>query len=140
MSFNKLIAYGNVGRDPELRYTANGNPVCNFSLATSDGRGDKEKTTWFRVTFFGKQAEVASQYLQKGKPVYIEGRLTLDKYTDRDGKERYSLEVFGTELKLMGKGDGESSYQRSGYDQTRKGTDDHDQRTTAKEDEEDIPF
>lgn len=138
MSFNKCIIYGNLGRDPELRYTAQGTPVCNFSLATTEKQKDKEFTTWFRVTFFGRQAEVASQYLQKGKPVYIEGRLRIEEYTDRDGKPRHSLEVFGTELKLMGKSDGESSYQRGGYDQTRKGTDDHDQRTT--QDEEDVPF
>ena len=142
MSFNKLIVYGNVGKDPELRYTSNGTPVCNFSLATSEKRGDKETTTWFRVTFFGKQAEVASQYLQKGKSVYIEGRVTLDKYIDRDGKERQSLEVFGTELKLMDKRGGEGqSYQRSGYDQTRKGTEDHNQRVQGGDaDDDTIPF
>lgn len=138
MSFNKIIIYGFLARDPELRYTANGTPVCNFSVATSEGKGEREKTTWFRVTFFNKQAEVASQYLQKGKPVYVEGRLSLDKYTDRDGKERQTLEVTGTELKLMSKGDGQS-YERSGYDQTRKGTDDHDQRTKGA-DADDIPF
>lgn len=139
MSFNKIILMGNLGRDPELRYTATGTPVCNFSLATSEKRGDKETTTWFRVTFFGKQAEVASQYLQKGKSVYIEGRITLDKYIDRDGKERQSLDVMGTDLKLMDKRGGEGqSYQRPGYDQTRKGTEDHDQR--IKEDDDAIPF
>lgn len=139
MSFNRIFLYGNLGRDPELRYTAKGTPVCNFSMATSEGKGDKEKTTWFRVTFFNRQAEIASQYLQKGKPVYVEGRVSLDKYTDRDGKERQSLEVFGTDLKLMGKGDGQS-YERSGYDQTRKGADDHDQRTQEDQKDEDIPF
>lgn len=135
-SFNKIILYGPLGRDPELRYMPNGTPVCNFSMATNEGKGDKEKTTWFRVTFFGKQAEVASQYLQKGKPVYIEGRLSLDTYTDREGKERTTLEVLGTELKLMWRGEGQS-YERSGYDQTRKGTDDHDQRVDP---DDDIPF
>lgn len=137
-SFNKIVIMGNLGRDPELRYTAQGAPVCNFTLATSEGKGDKEKTTWFRVTFFNKQAEVASQYLAKGKLVYVEGRVSLNEYVDRDGKPRTSLEVFGTELKLMDKrsgGDGQS-YQRSGYDQTRKGSDDHDQRV----EEDDIPF
>lgn len=140
MSFNKILIYGNLGRDPELRYTATGTPVCNFSLATTEKVKDKEHTTWFRVTFFGRQAEVASQYLQKGKSVYIEGRLHSEEYVDRNGKPRHSLEVFGTELKLMDKrgGDGQS-YQKSGYDQTRKGTDDHDQRTKS-EDDDDIPF
>lgn len=137
-SFNKIILMGNLGRDPELRYTAQGTPVCNFTLATSEGKGDKETTTWFRVTFFNKQAEVASQYLAKGKLVYVEGRVSLNEYVDRDGKPRTSLEVFGTELKLMDKrngGDGQT-YQRSGYDQTRKGTEDHDQRVP----EDEIPF
>lgn len=137
MSFNKILIYGHVGREPVLRYTSNGKPVCNFSLATTEKYRDEETTTWFRITFFNRQAEVASQYLQKGCPVYVEGRVKLDKYTDRDGKEKYSLEVMGTELKLMGKGDG-PSYQKSEYDQTRKGTDDHDQRTA--EDPEDVPF
>lgn len=139
ISFNKIILMGNLGRDPELRYTAQGSPVCNFTLATSEGKGDKEKTTWFRVTFFNKQAEVASQYLAKGKLVYVEGRVSLNEYVDRDGKPRTSLEVFGTELKLMDKrsgGDGQT-YQRAGYDQTRKGTEDHDQRVPS---EDEIPF
>lgn len=140
MSFNRLTIYGNLGRDPELRYTSNGTPVCNFSVATTEKNRDKEVTTWFRVTFFGKQAEIISQYFTKGKQIYVEGRVSLEKYTDRDGKERVSLEVHGTDVKFIGRAaDGERSYQKGEYDQTRKGTDDHDQRT-SKEDEDDIPF
>src|SRR5438034_11698708 len=80
MSFNKIIIVGNLGRDPELRYTPQGTAVCDFSVATNERRKDqsgemKDETTWFKVTFWGRQAEVASQYLTKGRQVYIEGRL-----------------------------------------------------------------
>ena len=83
MSFNKVILVGNLGRDPELRYTPQGTPVCSFSMATNERRKDKagemqDQTTWFRVTLWGRQAETASQYLTKGRPVYIEGRLRVE--------------------------------------------------------------
>ncbi len=91
MSFNRIILVGNLGRDPELRYTPQGTPVCSFSMATNERRKDKtgemqDQTTWFRVTLWGRQAETASQYLSKGRPVYIEGRLRVEEWTDRDGK------------------------------------------------------
>ena len=111
MSFNKIILVGNLGRDPELRYTPQGTPVCSFSLATNEKRRDKsgesqDVTTWFRVTLWGKQAETASQYLTKGKPVYIEGRLRQETYTDREGKERTALEVNATDMHFIGSGSG----------------------------------
>lgn len=108
MSFNKIILVGNLGRDPELRYTPQGTPVCSFSLATNERRKDKntgenqDLTTWFRVTLWGRQAEVASQYLTRGKAVYIEGRLRVEEYTDRDGKPRHSLEVNATDMQFIG--------------------------------------
>lgn len=106
MSFNKIILVGNLGRDPELRYTAQGTPVCSFSLATNERRknkdGDQEDvTTWFRVTMWGRQAETASQYLQKGGAVFIEGRLRVEEWTDRDGKPRHTLEVHGTDMQFI---------------------------------------
>jgi single-strand DNA-binding protein len=114
MSFNKITIIGNLGRDPELRYTPQGKPVCDFSVATSERWKDpqsgenKEETTWFRITFWGRQAEVASQYLKKGRPVYVEGRLKMREWTDRDGRPRTSLEVMGSDLQLIGtKMDGE---------------------------------
>jgi single-strand DNA-binding protein len=112
MSFNKIILVGNLGRDPELRYTAQGTPVCSFSMATNERRKDKtgemqDQTTWFRVTLWGRQAETASQYLTKGRPVYIEGRLRVEEYTDRDGKPRHSLEVNATDMQFIGGGRGE---------------------------------
>ncbi|MFY9226121.1 MAG: single-stranded DNA-binding protein [Blastocatellia bacterium] len=107
MSFNKIIVVGNLGRDPELKYTPQGQQVCEFSVATSEKRKDnigemKEETTWFKVTFWGRQAEVASQYLSKGKQVYIEGRLRAREWTDKEGRTRTSLEIFGTDLRLLG--------------------------------------
>ncbi|MCU1265014.1 MAG: single-stranded DNA-binding protein [Acidobacteria bacterium] len=113
MSFNKIILVGNLGRDPELRYTPQGTPVCSFSLATNERRKDKtgemqDQTTWFKVTLWGRQAETASQYLTKGRPIYIEGRLRVEEWTDRDGKLRHTLEVHATEMQFIGGGQGGS--------------------------------
>jgi single-strand DNA-binding protein len=108
MSFNKITLVGNLGADPELRYTPQGTPVASFNLATNERRKDRatgennDITTWFRVTLWGRQAEVASQYLTRGKAVYIEGRLRVEEYTDRDGKPRHSLEVNGTDMQFIG--------------------------------------
>ena len=107
MSFNKIILVGNLGRDPELRYTAQGTPVCSFSMATNERRKDRngemqDHTTWFRITLWNRLAETASQYLQKGKQVYIEGRLRVEEYVDRDGKPRHSLEVHATDMQFIG--------------------------------------
>jgi single-strand DNA-binding protein len=111
MSFNKIILVGNLGRDPELRYTPQGTPVCNFSIATNERRKDKtgemqDHTTWFRVVLWGRQAETASQYLTKGRPIYIEGRLRVEEWTDRDGKPRQTLEVHATDMQFIGGGRG----------------------------------
>lgn len=111
-SFNKITIVGYLGRDPELRYTPSGTAVCDFSIATTErkrgrdaGEGE-EVTTWFRVNMWGRQAEVANQYLQKGKLVYVEGRLSQREYTDRDGNKRTSLEVHGNDLQFIaGRGD-----------------------------------
>jgi single-strand DNA-binding protein len=108
MSFNKITLVGNLGADPELRYTPQGTPVASFNLATNERRKDRatgennDITTWFRVTLWGRQAEVAAQYLTRGKPVYIEGRLRVEEYADRDGKPRHSLEVNGTDMQFIG--------------------------------------
>lgn len=109
MSFNRIIIVGNLGRDPELRYTPQGNAVCNFSMATNEKKRDKsgemqDVTTWFRVTLWGKQAENASKYLTKGSAVYIEGRLRVEDWTDRDGNNRYTLEVQGTDMQFISGG------------------------------------
>lgn len=115
MSFNKVILVGNLGKDPELRHTTQGDPVCSFTMATNERKknrdtGEQEDfTTWFRITLFGKQAETAAQYLVKGRPVYIEGRLRMETYTDKQGQERTSLEVRATDMQFIGsKSDSES--------------------------------
>lgn len=118
MSFNKIIIIGNLGRDPELRYTPQGNAVCNFSVATNEKKRDKagdlqDITTWFRVTLWGKQAENASKYLTKGSPVYVEGRLRVEEWTDRDGGQRYTLEVQASDMQFIGGGRTDENYEES---------------------------
>ena len=111
MSFNKIIIVGNLGRDPELRYTPQGTPVCSFTIASNERRKDKsgevqDITTWFRGTLFGQRAETFAQYLTKGKPVYVEGRLRQEVWTDREGKERTTLEINVTDFNFVGNGNG----------------------------------
>ncbi len=108
-SVNKVILLGNLGRDPETRYTTGGDAVTNLSIATSeqwkDKNGDKqERTEWHRVVLFGRQAEVAGEYLKKGRSVYIEGRLQTRKYNDKDGVEKYSTEIVADRMQLIGGG------------------------------------
>ncbi len=107
MSFNKITIVGYLGRDPELRYTPQGTAVCKMSVATTERRRaangeNDEHTTWFRVTVWGRQAELANEYLGKGRQVYVEGRLRLEEYTDRDGNPRISPEVTATDLQFLG--------------------------------------
>lgn len=140
MSFNKITIVGNLGRDPELRYTPQGTPVCSFTLATNEKRKDKagetqDVTTWFRVTLWGRQAETASQYLTKGRPVYIEGRLRVEEWTDRDNKQRYTLEVHATDMQFIGGGRGDEAPQTS----TRSASPDLPQPDSDLTDD-DIPF
>ena len=116
-SFNRITIVGYLGRDPELRYTPDGTPVCDFSVATSERRKDRsgesqEITTWFRVTVWRRQAEVASQYLSKGKQVYVEGRLVQREFQDRDGNTRYSLEVTASDIQFIGSRGDEASQSR----------------------------
>ena len=108
-SINKVILIGNLGRDPELRYTPQGKPVVNFSMATTErwtGKdGEKqERTEWHHVVFWGRQAEVANQYLKKGSSCYIEGRLTTRSWEDKDKVKRYRTEIEGLALQLLSGG------------------------------------
>src|SRR5437762_12713951 len=107
MSFNKIILVGNLGRDPELRYTAQGTPVCSFSMATNERRKERngemqDHTKWFRITLWNRLAETASQYLQNGKQVYIEGRLSVEDDIDRSDKPHHSHEGFATDMHCIG--------------------------------------
>jgi single-strand DNA-binding protein len=114
MSFNKIIIVGNLGRDPELRYTPQGVAVCSFSMATNEKRRDKsgemqDVTTWFKVTLWRERAETAAKYLTKGSPVYVEGRLRIEEWTDRDNNNRYTLDVQATDMQFIGsRADGSS--------------------------------
>lgn len=117
-SVNKVILVGNLGADPEQRFLQNGDAVCNIKIATSEswkdkGTGEKkEATEWHRVVFFRRLAEIAGQYLTKGSSVYVEGSLKTRKWQDKDGSDRYTTEIVGSEMKMLGggKGDGESRY------------------------------
>ena len=108
-SVNKVILLGNLGRDPETRYTTGGDAVTNLRIATTETWKDKsgekqEKTEWHTVVLFGRQAEIAGEYLKKGRSVYIEGRLQTRKYTDKEGVEKYSTEIVGDRMQLLGGG------------------------------------
>jgi single-strand DNA-binding protein len=111
-SVNKVIIVGNLGRDPEVRYTPNGSAVCNVTVATSRVRKNKdsgeksEDTEWHRIVFFDKLAEIAGEYLKKGRSVYVEGRLQTRKWTDKDGVEKYTTEIVATEMQMLGSREG----------------------------------
>jgi single-strand DNA-binding protein len=107
-SVNKVILVGNCGRDPEIRYLPSGQAVANVSVATSSRRKDKntgesiEDTQWHRVTFYDRLAEIAGEYVKKGRPIYVEGRLKYGKYTDQSGVEKNTVDIVATELQLLG--------------------------------------
>ena len=107
-SVNKVILVGNCGRDPEIRYLPSGQAVANVSVATSTRRKDKntgesiESTEWHRVTFYDRLAEIAGEYVRKGRPIYVEGRLKYGKYTDQAGVEKNTVDIIATELQLLG--------------------------------------
>jgi len=106
-SVNKVILIGNLGKDPEVRYLPSGDAVTNISVATTDQWKDKngekqEHTEWHRVAFFGKTAEIAGEYLRKGSPVYIEGRIRTRKWQDKEGQDRYSTEIVADRMQLLG--------------------------------------
>lgn len=112
-SINKVILIGNLGADPEMRYTPGGDAVCTLRLATSDRWKDKESgemretTEWHRVVLFRRLAEVAHEFLKKGVPIYVEGRLRTRKWQDKEGRERFTTEIEGNEMKMLGGQGGE---------------------------------
>ncbi len=111
-AINKVILIGNLGADPETRFTPNGEQVTNIRLATTESWKDKtsgekrEATEWHRVVFFGKLAEIAGQYLKKGSQVYIEGRLRTRKWQGQDGQDRYTTEVNADQMQMLGRREG----------------------------------
>jgi single-strand DNA-binding protein len=112
---NKVILVGNLGNDPEVRYSQSGSAMTTISVATSESWKDKqsgemqERTEWHRVKFFGRLAEIAGEYLRKGSQVYIEGKLRTDKYTDKNGVERYTTDVIADEMQMLGSRGGDSA-------------------------------
>ena len=106
-SVNKVILVGNLGRDPEMRYLPSGEAVANLAIATTDKYKDKsgqtvETTEWHKVSFFSKTAEVCGEYLKKGSQVYVEGSIKTRKYTDKEGVEKYSTEIRGDRMQMLG--------------------------------------
>ena len=111
-SLNKVQIIGNLGRDPEVRYAPSGSAICNVTLATSRQWKDKnsgerqEETEWHRVVFYDRLAEIAGEYLKKGRSVYVEGRLKTRKWQDKEGKDQYTTEVIATEMQMLGSREG----------------------------------
>ena len=150
-SVNKVTIIGNLGRDPENRYLPSGEHVTSIAVATTDrwrdkATGDmKEQTEWHRISFFGKLAEIAGQYLKKGSQVYVEGRIRTNKYTDRDGVERYQTQIIADTMQMLGsKQDG--STQPAGTKQPAQRNSYAEAKQTGRrpaqptDDDSDIPF
>jgi single-strand DNA-binding protein len=116
---NKAILVGNLGRDPEVRYTNSGMAVANFTLATNEKWKDKntgdmqERTEWHRIVAWGRLGEICGEYLSKGRQVYIEGRIQTRDWEDRDGNKRYTTEIVASEMKMLGSREGDSGYRPS---------------------------
>lgn len=131
-SVNKVILVGNLGRDPEVRYMPNGEAVCNFSIATTDSWKDKsgakqERTEWHNIVMYRKLAEIAGEYLKKGRPVYVEGRLQTRKWQTKEGQDRYTTEIIADQMQMLGGRDGGGS--NASYDggMDQGGMDDYNQ-------------
>jgi single-strand DNA-binding protein len=150
---NKVILVGNLGQDPEIRYTADGRPIANFSIATSESWKDKnsgekrEKTEWHRVVVFGKLAEICGEYLSKGRQVYIEGKLQTRKWQGQDGQDRYTTEIvidsFNGTMQMLGTREGGGGGPRpaaGGGSGGHKQDQGYPQQPYQNDKEDDIPF
>src|SRR5499426_2173383 len=129
-SVNKVILVGNLGRDPETRYTTGGDAVTNIRLATTDTWKDKngekqERTEWHNIVFYGRQAEIAGEYLKKGRQIYVEGRLQTRKWQDKEGQDRYTTEIVANVMQMLGSrqgmGGGAPERESAGRDDASKG-------------------
>ena len=148
-SVNKVILIGNLGADPETRYSTDGAAITNIRMATTDRWKDKgsgemrEQTEWHRVVFFGRLAEIAGEYLKKGSPVYVEGRLRTRKWTDKEGNDRYTTEITADGMQLLGSrgGAGEPSMREPSAESAPARAGGGQKGTRGPEDlEDDIPF
>lgn len=145
-SFNKATLLGHVGNDPEVRYTTSGEAVCNFSLATTERWRDKasgetrEATEWHRIVCYRKLAEVAGQYVRKGTPLFLEGRIRTRKWTDKDGNDRYTTEIEMSEMQMLGNKQ-ERTASHDGQPRPEKGRKPVKQKNPPlPQEEEDLPF
>src|SRR5687768_1185190 len=146
-SVNKVILIGNLGRDPETRYLPSGDAVTNISVATTEKWRDKggeqqEHTEWHRVAFFGKTAEIAGEYLKKGSPVYVEGRIRTRKWQDKEGNDKYSTEIVADRMQLLGgrSGGAESMAREPATATAGSGSKPAPRKGTIEELDDDIPF
>ncbi|MEN9543226.1 MAG: hypothetical protein RLZZ598_59 [Pseudomonadota bacterium] len=136
-SVNKVILVGNLGRDPEVRYTPNGAAICNVTIATSrnwkdKNSGDKvEETEWHRVVFYDKLAEIAGEYLKKGRSVYVEGRLKTRKWQDKEGKDTYTTEVIADQMQMLGGREGMGGGEGGGHSRGESSGGERPQRAPA---------
>ena len=155
-SVNKVILMGNLGRDPEVRFMPNGDAVCNFSIATTDSWKDKagerqEKTEWHNIVMYRRLAEIAGEYLKKGRPVYLEGRLQTRKWQTKEGQDRYTTEIIADSMQMLGGRDGAPTQDsqpssqpeaKDEFDQTptRNNQSESSASSSFDEFEDDIPF
>lgn len=145
---NKAIIVGTLGQDPDTRYTGSGTAITSISLATNETWTDKqsgdkqERTEWHRVTFFGKLAEIAGEYLKKGRQVYVEGSLRTEKYTDKDGVERYTTKIIADQMQMLGGQSGDDNKQqgqRQEWQRPARGQQ-REQSYAEGPDDDDLPF
>ncbi|MDH3688924.1 MAG: single-stranded DNA-binding protein [Gammaproteobacteria bacterium] len=149
---NKAILVGHLGRDPEVRYSSNGSAIANVNIATTESWKDKqtgerqERTEWHRIVFFGRLAEIASEYLKKGSQVYVEGRLQTRKWQDKEGADRYTTEIVAAEMQMLG-GRGSAAGSEPAYDQheqsapsATRGKGSENAASAVDDFDDDIPF
>ncbi len=148
---NKVILVGNLGADPETRYTAGGSAVTNVRIATTDSWKDKqtgeqqERTEWHRVVFFGRLAEIAAEYLRKGSQIYVEGRIQTRKWQGQDGQDRWTTEIVGNEMQMLGSRGGAPSPSPPDFDSGQSEASDSGSSSSRKAEtvedfDDDIPF
>ncbi|MBU2753990.1 single-stranded DNA-binding protein [Acidithiobacillus sp. CV18-2] len=146
---NKVILLGHLGRDPEMRYQPSGGAIANLNLATSETFKDREgnrqeRTEWHRVVLFGRTAEIAGEYLKKGSMAYVEGRLQTRKWTDKEGQERYTTEIVGDRLQLVGgRGGGTANFddgQQESYAAPQSAAKSSSRPPVEQFEDDDIPF
>jgi single-strand DNA-binding protein len=148
---NKVTLIGNLGNDPEVRYGKNGNAIANISLATAESWRDKdsgeqqERTEWHRVVFFGRLAEIVSEYLHKGSQVYVEGRLQTNKWQDKEGNDRYTTQIVANEMQMLGGRGGSTNNQEPAVEKSTDASSEQNKQPSPNQSstddfDEDIPF